>query len=59
MARDKQVHLKVDEIEHAAIAAAANKAGKSVSKYLRELALNAIKCKRCAGSGYEPPKGSR
>ena len=59
MARDKQVHLKVDAAEHRAISAAAAKAGKSVSRFLRELSLSAIKCKRCAGSGYEPPKGSR
>lgn len=59
MPRDKQIHIKVDERELKRIAAAATKAGKGVSEFLRDLALASSKCIRCRGSGNEPSRGRR
>ncbi|HEU02554.1 hypothetical protein LCGC14_0678400 [marine sediment metagenome] len=59
MPRDKQIHIKVDEREAKQIAAAAAKAGKGVSEFLRDLALASSKCTRCRGSGLEPKGGRR
>ncbi len=54
MARDKQIHIKVTNGELIGIANLARKAGKSVSEFLRDLALDGDKCTKCKGSGREP-----
>ncbi len=59
MPRDKQIHIKVTTGELSGIATAANKAGKSVSEFLRDLALDGNRCTRCRGSGREPSRGRR
>lgn len=59
MPRDKQIHIKVDNGELTEIANAAARSGKSVSEFLRDLALGKSKCTRCRGSGLEPKGGRR
>lgn len=59
MAREKQIHIKVDDNEAKQIAAAATRAGKNVSEFLRDLGLGSSKCTRCRGSGLEPKGGRR
>ena len=59
MPRDKQIHIKVSNGELIGIANLARKAGKTVSEFLRDLALASSKCTRCRGSGLEPKGGRR
>ena len=59
MPRNKQIHIKVTNGELLVIASLANKAGKTVSGFLRDLALACSKCTRCRGSGREPKGGRR
>jgi hypothetical protein len=54
MSRDRQIHIKVTTGELTGIANLARKAGKSVSEFLRDLALDSTQCAHCRGSGRSP-----
>ncbi len=58
MPRDKQIHIKVSNGEFMRIGGLAHKAGKSVSEFLRDLALDGTQCAHCRGSG-RAPRGRR